>query len=288
MNNFKVNRLRSYCKINLFLNIFKKNKKLKLHEIQSLIFILSLYDEIKIVKTNTKKDIINFHGKFANQVKKKNNSVHNSIKLLRERGFIKNSDNFKISINKRIPAFSGLGGGSSNSATIVKFLSKKKLIKKELNFFSKKLGSDFRIFFYSSKIFQKNLKTFVRIKSPQKFYFLLIYPFLKCSTKLIYSKVNSFNQIEKDTNFNINSKNKFISSLKNKSNALEKIALDKYPKLKRILKEIEKINNCEFSRITGSGSGCFGLFLTKKSANLGLKKIKKKFPKYWCVVCKTI
>ena len=100
--------------------------------------------------------------------------------------------------------------------------------------------------------------------------------------------MNSFNQIEKDTNFNINSKNKFISSLKNKSNALEKIALDKYPKLKRILKEIEKINNCEFSRITGSGSGCFGLFLTKKSANLGLKKIKKKFPKYWCVVCKTI
>ena len=71
MNNLKVNRLKSYCKINLFLNIFKKNKKLKLHEIQSLIFILSLYDEIKIVKTNTKKDIINFHGKFANQVKKK-------------------------------------------------------------------------------------------------------------------------------------------------------------------------------------------------------------------------
>ena len=48
------------------------------------------------------------------------------------------------------------------------------------------------------------------------------------------------------------------------------------------------MKNCEFSRLTGSGSACFGVFLTKKSAVLGLKKIKKKFPKFWCVVGKTI
>ena len=126
MNNLKVNLLRSHCKINLFLNISKKNTKLKLHEIQSLIFILNLYDEIKISKINAKIDIINFHGQFANQVKKKDNSVYKSLELLREKGVIKYGDNFKISINKRIPAFSGLGGGSSNSSTIVKFFLKKK------------------------------------------------------------------------------------------------------------------------------------------------------------------
>tara|TARA_B100001769_G_C21490135_1_gene284529 strand:- start:54 stop:176 length:123 start_codon:yes stop_codon:yes gene_type:complete len=40
--------------------------------------------------------------------------------------------------------------------------------------------------------------------------------------------------------------------------------------------------------VTGSGSACFGVFLTKKSADIGLKKIRKRFPKFWCVVGKTI
>ena len=79
-----------------------------------------------------------------------------------------------------------------------------------------------------------------------------------------------------------------ISLLKKKRNVLEKIVIKKYPIIKKILNEIQKTNNCQFSRLTGSGSACFGLFLTKKSAVLGLKKIKKKFPKFWCVIGKTI
>ena len=69
---------------------------------------------------------------------------------------------------------------------------------------------------------------------------------------------------------------------------MEKIVIKKYPIIKKILNEIQKTNNCQFSRLTGSGSACFGLFLTEKSAQLGLKKIKKKFPKYWCVTGKTV
>ena len=69
---------------------------------------------------------------------------------------------------------------------------------------------------------------------------------------------------------------------------LEKIVVKKFPIVKKILNELKQNNNCQLSRLTGSGSACFGLFLTKKSAKLGLKKIKKKFPRYWCVTSKTI
>ena len=79
-----------------------------------------------------------------------------------------------------------------------------------------------------------------------------------------------------------------VQLLKPKGNSLEKIVIKKFPIIKKILNELEQINSCQFSRLTGSGSACFGLFLTKKSAELGLKKIKKKFPKYWCVTGKTI
>ena len=288
MKSFKQNILKSFCKINLFLNVCKKDKKLKLHQIQSLIFICSLYDEIKIKKIFIKRDIINFHGKFAYQVRK-DNSVTQSLELLRKKGYIKPENYYKISINKKIPAFSGLGGGSSNSATIVKYFSKNKnFTTKDLNFFSNSLGSDFRLFFYSAKIYQKSLKNIIQIKSAKRFSFLIIYPFFNCSTKSMYLKINSIKKLESRFSFSLNSNTKFIQSLKNRDNSFEKVAIKKYPKLKIILNEIRKIKNCEFSRLTGSGSACFGLFLTQKSANLAQKKIKKKFPKYWCVVCKTI
>ncbi len=150
------------------------------------------------------------------------------------------------------------------------------------------MGSDLRLFFKSNQILQKNLTNIQNLKKKNRFYFILVYPFFKCSTKEIYSKVNSYDKIKKSNNYNLNSKAKMIQLLKIKKNSLENIAIKKFPIIKKILYELKQINNCQFSRLTGSGSSCFGLFLSKKSAKLGLKKIKKKFPKYWCVIGKTI
>ncbi len=57
--------------------------------------------------------------------------------------------------------------------------------------------------------------------------------------------------------------------MKFEENSLEKIVVLKYPVIKKILNELKLIKNCQFSRITGSGSACFGLFLTQRSADLG-------------------
>ena len=77
-------------------------------------------------------------------------------------------------------------------------------------------------------------------------------------------------------------------NLPQEENHLEKIVISKFPIIKKVLLELRLLKKCQFSRVTGSGSACFGAFLTKKSADLGLKKIRKKFPKFWCVVGKTI
>ena len=279
--------LKSYSKLNLFLNVGRKIKKNNLHDLKSLVFIINLYDEIKIKKVFKPKDSIKFLGNFGNHVKKKENSILQSISLLRKNGYI--NENYHVTVKKKIPAFSGLGGGSSNSATIIQyFLKTKKLSHKTLSYFSKKLGSDIKLFFYSSQFLQKNLTKIQDIKKKHKLYFILVYPFLKCSTKEIYSKYNFIKTEKKQINYNFNSKKKLVNSLKGMQNSLERIAIKKFPIIGKILNELELIKNCQFSRLTGSGSACFGVFLTKKSAELGLKKIKKKFPKYWCVISKTI
>ena len=281
--------LKSYCKINLFLSVGRKLKRYKLHNIQSLIFFINLYDQIQIKKINSSKDNIKFFGKFSNYVNKKNNSITKSLSLLRTGGFINEKDKFKIIVKKNVPVFSGFGGGSSNAAALVKFfIKKRKISRKTMDYFSKILGSDFRLFFYPPQLFQRNLFEITKFKKKYDFYFILIYPFLRSSTKNIYGKFRDYKTIKNRNNYQVNSKLKMIQNMKFEENSLEKIVVLKYPVIKKILNELKLIKNCQFSRITGSGSACFGLFLTQRSADLGLSKIKKKFPKFWCVVGKTI
>ncbi|MDC3104237.1 4-(cytidine 5'-diphospho)-2-C-methyl-D-erythritol kinase, partial [Candidatus Pelagibacter bacterium] len=88
---------KSFSKINLSLNV---NRKLKngLHQIQSHFCLVDLFDEIKIKKNRTSKDKIKFLGKFSKNIKKKDNSVINTLKFLRKKRLIKNY--FSVSIKK--------------------------------------------------------------------------------------------------------------------------------------------------------------------------------------------
>ena len=281
--------LKSYCKINLSLNVGKKNKKRKLHNIQSLVCLINLHDEIGVSRIKAQKDKIKFSGRFSGDVKKKDNSVNKCLLLLRTKGMIKRNHNYNILVRKNIPVFSGFGGGSSNAATLIKYFTKRrKLLEKDKSYFSKNLGSDLRLFFSSKQIFQKNLNQIIDLKRKLNFYFVLVYPFLKSSTKYAYSKVKVYKNLKANDLYKRSSKLKIIENLKYQENSLEKIVISKFPVIQKILLELRVAKNCQFSRLTGSGSACFGVFLTKNSADLGLKKIKKKFPRFWCVVGKTI
>ncbi|MDA9740620.1 hypothetical protein N9U58_00620 [Pelagibacteraceae bacterium] len=279
---------KSFAKINLFLNIGKKVNNTGLHNIQSLVFLINLFDEIKIKKNKSKTDKVKFYGKFSNKVNK-NNTVTKSLYILRKKGFINQNCKYDIKIKKQIPVFSGFGGGSSNAAYLIKNLvEKEKLTEKNKSFFSKQIGSDLKLFFYSNQIFQKELYKITNLKNKINLYFILVYPFLRCSTKEIYSNIRNLNNFKTKKVYSKSSKKKIINNLLNEQNSLQEIVTSKFPIIKKILFELKSLKKCQFSRLTGSGSACFGVFLTKKSADLGLKKIRKRFPKFWCVVGKTI
>ena len=281
-------KFKSFAKINLFLNIGKKVNNTGLHNIQSLVFLINLFDEIKIKKNKSKTDKVKFYGKFCKKINK-NNTITKSLYILRKKGFIDQNFKYDIKIKKQIPVFSGLGGGSSNAAYLIKNLvEKKKLTEKNKSIFSKHIGSDLKLFFYSNQIFQKKLYKITNIKNKIKLYFILVYPFLRCSTKEIYSNIRNLNNFKTKTVYSKSSKKKIIDNLSNEQNSLQGIVISKFPIIKKILFELKSLKKCQFSRVTGSGSACFGVFLTKKSADIGLKKIRKRFPKFWCVVGKTI
>ncbi len=278
--------LKSFSKINLSLSVNKKSKMNGLYEIQSYFCLINLFDQIKIKKIKGKKDVVQFKGKFAKNVKKKNNSIIDTLQFLRKRKLISNF--YSVLIKKKIPVFSGMGGGTSNAVCILKYLAKKKINENILNILEKKIGSDLRLFFYKQG-FVKNLKTIKSLPSKYKLNFLLVYPNIQCSTRYVYSKVNSHLLQSKNKFSKINDKRRFIDFIKKKqNNTLQLIVENQHPTIKKLTKEIEQKKGCYFSRMSGSGSVCYGVFESEKTAKAALKVIKLKHPKYWSHVAKTI
>ncbi len=277
--------LKSYSKINLSLSVNKKLKQKKLHDIQSFFCLINLFDRIEIKKIKGKKDIIRFKGKFAKFINKKDNSIKDVLSILRQRNLIVGF--YSILIFKRIPVFAGLGGGTSNAACLIKYLIGKKINEDLLKILSNKIGSDLKLFFYKQG-FLKNLTSIKKFHKSYNLYFLLVYPNIRSSTSKIYSKVKKLTLKSHYNYNNLNNKSKFLSLLKSSKNDLQFIVEKKYPIIKKLVTRIQKIKGCYFSRMTGSGSVCYGLFKSKKTAKVALNRIKLIYPKYWSVISKTI
>ena len=277
-------KIKSHAKINLFLNILEKLPS-KLHNIQTASVLVDLCDEISIKRVNATKDKIIFKGKFRNYIDKKNNSIMKTIRILREKKIIK--DFYKIIIKKNIPVFAGLGGGSSNAAYLIKYFYKKNLDKINLKIFKKAIGTDL-LLFSKNQLFQKNLHQAITFRDKLDLYFVLVFPNIKCSTKKIYQIFDKNNNISKKRYNNRIKKKDIIRSFYEEGNNLERVVEDKYPNITKILNFLGLQKGCYFSRITGSGSVCFGIFKAHKDADSALKQTKLKFPKYWCAITKTI
>ena len=276
--------LKSFSKVNLSLNV---NRKLKngLHEIQSYYCLINLNDKIKINKIEKNRDKVVFKGPFAKHIKKSNNSIINILKLLRKLKLI--SSCYSVNISKKIPVFSGLGGGTSNAAYVLKFLLKGKVTQDILTKSEKKIGSDLRLFFYKQG-FLENLKTVKVSQKKYKLFFLLSHPNINCSTREIYSKVKKYSKKIKLKSYKFNNKKKFIEYISSQKNELQSIVEKKYPIVKKLLIDISAEKGCYFSRISGSGSVCYGLFDNENNAKKALYKIRTKYPKFWLSLAKTV
>ena len=280
----KFSTIKSHAKINLSLNVV--GKKFSLHKIETIVAFIELHDKIMIKDIKSNKHQILFTGKFSKKIGKKN-TVSKLLKILDDKKLL-NERKFIIQIDKRIPHKSGLGGGSMNAASILKYFIKKKIVqidKNEIIAISNLVGSDtiLGINFKNSILTSNNKIKY--LKKCKKIYTLIVKPNFGCSTKYIYSKVKKFNNpvIKKPRQSMFN-----LTFLKKLSNSLEHIAFNKYSRLKIIKTSLEKLSNSEFVRMTGSGSALVAYFHSKSRCENAKKMFNKKYKNYWCITSKTI
>jgi 4-diphosphocytidyl-2-C-methyl-D-erythritol kinase len=293
------------AKLNLFLDILNKRKD-NYHDILSLMVKIKLFDIIRISLIKSKKTKIECN---IEELNGKENIAYAAV--LEMKKFYNIIDNFKIKIEKNIPLNSGLGGASSDAASIIKGINKLLSLKcniKDMLAIGAKLGSDVCFFIqdYPWAIVEGRGEVILKKLNPKlSFWAILVYPNLKISTAFSYQKwganiiptgSTSEAQFRKSSLTTYTLRNKIKKCRTNNIDwaFLREINFNKFEELNREYKEIFEIKDrlekvgAKIVSLTGSGSVVYGLFSKRADAFTAAEEIKKK-KRHWRIwVVKTI
>ncbi len=280
-----ISKINSYAKINLSLGVLGKLKN-KLHRIESLVSFIDLHDEISIQQINKKKHKVFFYGMFSKNIPNKN-TISKLLELLDRQNFLKNKK-YLIKIKKNIPLKSGMGGGSMNASSVLRyFINKNKLLlnTSQISQIANKIGSDVMLGIEKKNLILQGNRKLFRSNKKIGLYTIIIKPNFGYSTEKIYKNIKSFSKPALNKN-----KNKLfsVSNIISLKNDLEKVAFKKYPFLANIKQNMLNLPKVKFVRMTGSGSSLLAYFNSKKASLNAAKLLKKKYKNYWCILSKTI
>lgn len=250
-------KLKAPAKINLGLSIVKKLPN-NYHEVKTIYTQISLFDliELEIIKEN----IIDFPDK--------KNLVYQAAEL------VKKDRGVRIKLIKNIPAGSGLGGGSSDAAAILKGLNKLwglNLSEKKLINLAKKLGSDvaYQIIGGTKLEIQGGEKAgeFKDLGKIIRGWIVVCWPEKMISSKEAYAKIE-YDKIGKSEVL--------------WHNDFEIWSLKQYPEIKKI-KELMIKFGAEHSLMSGKGSAVWGNFAKESLAEKTYNILKKKYQQIYLV-----
>ena len=276
-----LNTIKSYAKINLFLNVANKLDT-GFHELNSVLSRIDLYDEIRIKDESSFS--ISYNGPFGDQVGS-NDHISKLFNYLIDKNYLKQKS-FAIHVVKNIPVGSGLGGGSSNVAEIIKYLIRSNLLDNSSSTeIARDLGSDIEFFIdEGSALISGKGNVDQRFKINSDKHFLIVFPNVQNSTKEIFNKHSNLSgekfSYNKDTNLD--------GILKGTSNELEKTALLANQEMKKIREYLDNDINCKYERMTGSGSAYFAVYEDKQKAEEAIQRISEEHPNWWTYLTRLI
>lgn len=259
----------SPAKINIGLNIISKRED-GYHNIETIFYPIKLYDRM-IFKESNKFEIECSDKSIPTDEK---NLIYKARNVLSE--FVQKELFVRIELEKTIPVFAGLGGGSSNAAITLIALNEifnLKLDKEVLLKLASKIGSDVPFFILNSPAYAEGrgeiLKPLPNFKLNYKI--LLVIPDIKISTAWAYSNFKvSKKQIELSL---IQTAEDFEQYRGKITNDFEEIVFPFYPELNEIKNKLLELG-ASFALLSGSGSSIYGLFDQNFETDLLIKQFK--------------
>ena len=258
--------MKAYAKINIGLRIIKKRDD-GFHDIETIFYPVSLSDEINVSATPTTKDfnsvIIKTNRSYISA--DRTNTCYKIIEQFFKEFQIRDKFKIEILIKKSIPVGGGLGGGSSDAASVLKYLVKYFNIdvssnKEKVMNIALTVGSDIPFFLICKPCYATGkgeiLKVLPYFKIKNKI--LLVTPNLHISSKWAYESLNiqheytSAPALAGVKNIDVNDMEKFV-------NDFEKPVFEKYTEIKKVKSEMIR-RGALFSSLSGSGATVYGIF----------------------------
>ena len=224
------------------------------HNIETIFHRINLFDEIEIIETDKNIEVEIISGNLIND---KNNLCFKAAEYLNN--FCGTQKGVLIKLKKNIPIGAGLGGGSSDAATVLLALNNLwnlNLSIDELNKIAIKIGSDVPYFLNYNSAFatgRGEVLNYFKIDLP--FWILLVNPGINISTAEAYQSLSNLKnrKIKSLPKFSIDNLNEILS------NDFEDVILNNFSEINKIKSDLINFG-AKFALMSGSGSSVFGLF----------------------------
>jgi 4-diphosphocytidyl-2-C-methyl-D-erythritol kinase len=264
-------RVRSFAKVNLALSVLGRRGD-GYHDIQTIFQSIDIFDEMEFRAASQLK----LHCEGLPDICPEDNLVWKAAKLLATELDIKQGA--AIQLRKKIPAGSGLGGGSSNAAATLLGLCqfwKVDISNADLWSLAADLGSDVPFFIYGGTALGSGRGEKIRpLGDLPPAHLVVIFPGIHVSTAKAYSSLNlGLTSSTEDHRIH-----RFCSQVENGSshltgifNDFEESVLAAHPPIveaKRFLEEQGALG----ALLSGSGSSVFGFFVDEESSLAAVRR----------------
>jgi 4-diphosphocytidyl-2-C-methyl-D-erythritol kinase len=271
------------AKINLSLKILGRRND-GFHELDTLIAPISLYDEIRIEKRGSAKGI-NFRCDDPSVPQGDHNLAIRAAKAFFETTKIDPA--VSIELKKKIPHGAGLGGGSSDAASVLLALNELfdvKLSREALAQISEPIGSDVPFFIFQSAALCKGRGEMVTpVKLNRQFSILLLKPAFAISTGWAYSRWQHSREILR-VRYEAQgfADQAFV-------NDLERPVFEKFVFLAQMKMWLLSQSDVGAALMSGSGSTMFAVMRENADADSVADRAKAALdPELWTCACETI
>lgn len=267
--------LKAYGKINLALDVVRKRED-GYHEVRMIMQTVKMYDYIKIKKS--KEEGIRVYTNLSFLPTDENNLVYKAAKLLMDEFNI--NQGIDIQLDKFIPVAAGMGGGSSDAATVMVGINKMfglGLKKNELMERGVKIGADVPYCILRGTCLAEGIgEKLTTLKPMPNCYVVVIKPAISVSTKFVYENLKA-NELSYHPDIDGMISDIEAGDLRavagKLGNVLETVTEEEYPVIADIKKSL--INDGAINALmSGSGPTVFGLFEDRDVAEKALQNVK--------------
>jgi 4-diphosphocytidyl-2-C-methyl-D-erythritol kinase len=279
------NKLNSYSKINLTLNILSRRED-GYHEIETIIQSINLTDQVIITEEKEGIKIKCNHPEVP--VNANSLSYRSAEKIINRYGIKKG---VSIEIEKNVPLSSGLAGGSANSATILIGINKLfslNLSNEDLRGIGEELGMDVPFFIQNGTAlaYQRGEKLTPLTSINPPLWVIIINPGFDISTQWAYHNLD-LDSIKREKNntkamLKALKEGKLQEITKNLFNSFESLIIKEYPEVGRIKNRLIE-EGVLGALMSGSGPTVFGITHNKEEALKIYEKLKPEYKLIWVV-----